>query len=343
MQVFKPSASFATSLCNVLFLSIAIVVSCQSECRALADDYYLKGRGLMPTSSLVKLLGENAPGNEAMNALMIVAKESAKDHIESTQRSLDAFKKEEPSADDVILLTDLLTTLREQRQLLTAYTKKVLDNFVLTSSFPDAFGDPLLVFISSCDTQELVTLSPYAPSLLSNKKTRTFGVRLISGLITHRLLNGRVERVPQQEIFDVLLQEPSKGPRSPGSFGEGIVVQSGSDQGNKLISEKLQSITSKLSMEDVSIEMPIALCWMQFNPSEENLKYIFPIACISQKFTHPKLRDAFFNNMRNLVQKLKKDGLSDKCDYAMQSVEKSAKSGDADWKKRTRALKASSR
>jgi hypothetical protein len=141
----------------------------------------------------------------------------------------------------------------------------------------------------------------------------------------------------------VLLQKPREGHRSPSSLGEQFVVESGSDQGNQLILAKLQSITSDLSMEDVSIQMPIALGWMQYNPSEENLKYIFPIACISQKFTHPKLRDAFFNNMRNLVQKLKKDGLSDKCDYAMQSVEKSAKSGDADWRKRTRAFKSFSR
>jgi hypothetical protein len=85
--------------------------------------------------------------------------------------------------------------------------------------------------------------------------------------------------------------------------------------------------------------MPIALGWMHYNPSEENLKYIYPIACISQKFSHPKLRDAFFNNMSSLLRRLRKNGQSDKYDYGMQSVETAAESGDADWKKRTQGFK----
>lgn len=344
--LFPMSFGWRQALAALAVGGLAVLASPVIEAGSveLPDNYYSKGRGVLPDGELEILLAAQTIGPDDWSRLARIVKNSSPGRMNDVQGNI--VRTSDPSGDQrsLTLLFKLKEQLAEQRALISRRMEDVVSRFEPGSKENLPAFRLFLTLLMDGPITETIRLAQLLPVIMTYDipDARVAAVCSIDFLNSKQMLASPDTGVPQREILAELVRS-YEGTRQKLTWDcldeigskRDLILRTRSEIAHKMVAEQFLSVVEGLPLPDFRNEMQRAYHSYIQDPDPRFLPEVMRVAVLASRHTNERFRQNFFGNLKVVYTALYSEKRLNQCE-SLRHYLKSAADGrvDADWAKR---------
>lgn len=314
----------------------------------LPDNYYSKGKGVLPDGELEVLLTSTAIGPADWARLAEIIENSSPIRLRRVEGNIARAAEHSVNQRSHILLINLKEQLTEQRALISRRVEDIVSRFE-----PDGYENlaAFLLFYTILrdgpDT-ETIRLAQLLPFIMNYDiaEARIAVDLSVEFLNSKRMLTSPDTGLPQREILAELVRSYEETRRNLdwdclNEVGRkrDLILRTRSELAHKMVAQQFSSVVEGMALTDFRNEMQSAYHSYIQDPEPRFLFEVIRVADLAAGHTNESFRRNFFGNLEIVCAALYSEKRLE--DFStLRNYLKSAADGrvDADWAERCRVL-----
>lgn len=323
----------------VCFFCIHLSVSYgEAAAPRLARDYYSKDSGLLDTVMVEKMLAKNALEPDDVRLLSKLIENSTADRLRIFDKNIEGSRATgRGDSDSVELLVELKARLFEERTRIFSD----LVRHIQAAELDDGRITLLISLAQGSSTKELTSLLPSIPQLLAHPdisthgKNPSFGDAFPTGitLISYAADRGLLSVVDRSTpLYKAIVSELEKYIQQRKACGFNYenaaipLIEMGSEEGQRLLQDAIAKATdTNASYSTLLHSAPESLLFLYVSPDVSKLNRVKYIGENVKRFSRMDISRYFFNNVKSLLMRFKKEGDMDSIAFITAYLQNEAK------------------